>query len=331
MEGIGDETETSPLLYTTMVRREAVESVVLEGADIELEDVFRTRELGGGGTVQKDVQEALNYERTISEGADRVTEGGEISLALIRELHRMLMDGVRGHCEHPGEFRAKPMNLPPASAFSEPFVPPAPNRIPELMANLEEYVNTNSSYHDLLEFAIVHYQFETVHPFEDGNGRLGRILITLQLVQRGYLTRPLLYPSAYFNQHKIEYANRMREVSEYGEWLPWLRFFVEGIRTQAAEAVERTSELRDLRREYERRYGREKTAADRLAMRLFKRPYVTANDVADLLAVSGQTARNAISELVDQDVLVETTGKQRYQEFKAVDIFEVLSRPMDSA
>jgi Fic family protein len=329
LDGIAEESGASPLLYTMLVRREAVESVVLEGAEIDIEDVFRTQELSHDETVRKDVQEALNYERTITEGVERVRETGEITLDLLSDLHVTLMDGVRGHCESPGAFRPKPMHLPAAESFREPFVPPAPDRVPELMMNLEEYVASGDNHHDLIRFAITHYQFETIHPFEDGNGRLGRILITLQLVQHGHLSEPYLYPSAYFNRHKVEYARRMREVSETGAWVPWLRFFIEGISEQAAEAVERTEALRDLRRAYERRYGHEKTAADRLAMRLFRRPYVTANDVAEMLDVTGQTARNAIGELVANDVLVETTGKERYREYKAVDIFDVLDEPLE--
>jgi Fic family protein len=239
------------------------------------------------------------------------------------------MEGVRGHCEHPGEFRSKPINLPPAASFKEPFVPPAPSRIPGLMTNLEAFCNDSEAYHDLVHLALVHYQFETIHPFEDGNGRLGRILITLQLIQKGYLSRPYLYPSAYFNRKKVEYADRMRSVSENGAWESWIRFFVEAIRTQAAEAVTRTNELQTLKREYERTYGHGKTASDRLAMRLFQQPYVTTNDVAEMLEVTSQTARNAIGELEAQDVLTETTGKERYREFKAVDIFEILNKPVE--
>jgi len=329
LEGIGDETDTSPLLYTTMVRREAVESVVLEGADLTLEDVFRTQSIDQSQTAVKDVREALNYEQAITEGAERVEENGRISLDLLRELHALLMDDVRGQCEHPGAYRSKPMHLPPAASFREPFVPPAPDRISELMTDLVEYIVAGDEYHDLVQFAIVHYQFETIHPFEDGNGRLGRILITLQFIDRGYLTHPYLYPSAYFNQNKVEYARRMREVSEEGSWKPWIRFFIEGIRTQAEEAVERTNDLRSVRREYEQTYGHEKTAADRLAMRLFRQPYVTTSDVAEMLDVTSQTARNAIRELQSQDVLAETTGKQRYQEFKATDIFDILNQPLE--
>jgi Fic family protein len=328
LEGIGDETDASPLLYTTLVRREAVESVVLEGAEIEFEDVFRAGS-SVDQTVRKDVQEALNYERAIREGARAVAESGEITLELLTDLHAVLMDGVRGNCEFPGEFRPKPMNLPAAASYQEPFVPPAPDRIPALMTDLERYIGTGGAYHDLVDLGVVHYQFETIHPFEDGNGRLGRILITLQLVQDGYLTDPYLYPSAYFNRNKIEYARRMRTVSEQGEWNAWLRFFIDGIRTQAEEAVERTEELRDLRRQYEREYGHGKTAADRLAMRLFERPYVTTNDAAALLDVTAETARTAIRQLESEGILEETTGKERYQEFRAVEIFDILDEPVD--
>lgn len=197
------------------------------------------------------------------------------------------------------------------------------------MSNLEDYIQTGGRLHKLLEVGIVHYQFETIHPYSDGNGRLGRLLITLQLIDQGYLSRPYLSPSAYFNKHKVEYVTRMRSVSEEGAWEPWLQFFVDGIRQQAADAVYRTDELRALRREYEMDYGHEKTASDRLAMRLFQYPYVTTKEVADLLNVTHQTARNAIRELETQGILEETTGKQRYQEFKAVDIFEIMTRSFE--
>ena len=124
---------------------------------------------------------------------------------------------------------------------------------------------------------------------------MGRLLITLQLIQQGYLTEPYLYPSAYFNENKLEYVNRMRAVSEEGAWEPWLQFFVDGIRQEAADAVTRTEELRGLRREYEMEYGHEKPATDRLAMRLFQYPYVTTNEVVEMLNVSHQTGGKRFS------------------------------------
>jgi len=325
LNGISRETSVSPIVYTSLVRREAVESVLVEGADIEFEDMFRSEEIGRDSTTTKDIREAINYERAIREGADRVAETGEITLELLKDLHRKLLNGVRDEANKLGEFRTSPVHIPPPEAHRSPFIPPGPEKVRPLMQNLERYIDRSGGYHDIVELGIVHYQFETIHPFGDGNGRLGRVLITLQLIKQGFLSEPFLYPSAYFNEHKIEYVTRMRAVSEEGAWEPWLRFFVEGIRQQAADAVTRTERLQAVREEYEDRYGDEKTASDRLAMRLFQQPYVTTQDVEELLDVSRQTARNALLELEDAGVLEETTGKERYQEFRAVDIFEILT------
>ena len=328
LEGVSEETNTNPIVYTSLVRREAVESVLIEGAQIELEDLFRPDTLDGV-EVTKDVQEGLNYENAVIEGANQVERTGEITTNLLDNLHMQLLKETRHDGKTIETFRQHPVHLPPPETLAEPFIPPAPNRIPKLMDNLVGYIQTGGPYHKLLDAGIVHYQFETIHPYSDGNGRLGRLLITLQLIGQDYLSRPYLYPSAYFNEHKVEYVTRMRAVSEQGAWESWLQFFVNGIRQQAADAVERTEDLRVLRREYEATYGHEKTAADRLAMRLFQHPYVTTSEVADLLNVTKQTARNAITELENQDILRETTGKQRYQEFKAVDIFDILTRSFD--
>jgi Fic family protein len=328
LEGVSEETNTNPIVYTSLVRREAVESVLIEGAEIEIEDLFRPDTLRGT-EVTKDVQEGLNYEHAVIEGAKQVADDGEITLDLLDTLHQRLLEGTRTDAERLGVFRRQPVHLPPPETLGEAFIPPAPGEIPDLMSNLEAYIQEGGPYHTLLDIGLVHYQFETIHPYGDGNGRLGRLLITLQLIDQGYLSQPYLYPSAYFNEHKVEYVTRMRAVSEEGAWEPWLEFFVDGIRQQAADAVERTDDLRELRREYEIEYGHEKTAVDRLAMRLFQHPYVTTNDVAEFLDVTSQTARNAISELEAQGILEETTGKQRYQEFKAVDIFQILTRSFE--
>ena len=329
LDGISRETDASSVLYTSLIRREAVESVLVEGADVSLEDLFRPKEQAlNAGITRKDYREAANYERAIREWADEVADGETISAPLLKRLHETLLDGVRDQADYLGSYRQHPAFIPPPIRDAAPFVAPAPEEVPALMENLLRFINEPNTYHDLVELGLVHYQFETVHPFGDGNGRLGRLLITLQLIDQGHLTRPFIYPSAYLNEHKQEYVERMRAVSTDGEWEAWLAFFVEGIRQQAEAAVERAEALGGLRLEYEQRFGNEKTATDRLAMRLFRDPYVTTTEVEEMLDVSYQTARNAIADLVSEGVLQETTGKERYQEYKAVDIFEVLNRPV---
>ena len=259
LEGISEETNASPIVYTSLVRREAVESVLIEGADIELEDMFRPEDIDYGETT-KDIREGINYETVVREGSQRVAETGQITLTLLKDLHATLLDGVRDDGDSPGKFRRHPVHIPPPEPHKSPFIPPTSEKVPELMANLETYIGQGGPYHDLINLGLVHYQFETIHPFGDGNGRLGRVLITLQLIQQEYLTKPFLYPSAYFNEHKIEYVTKMRAVSEEGAWEPWLQFFIDGIRQQAADAVTRTDELRSLRRQYEREYGHEENS-----------------------------------------------------------------------
>jgi Fic family protein len=330
LEGIGDETDASPVVYTTMVRKEAVQSVLIEGGDVDLQEMFHPENVEGDRTTEKDVREALNYERTVRYAASQVAETGAITLELLKELHEMLLDGVRDEANRLGAFREQPAFIPAPTPEEEPFYPPTGSRVPGLMENLVAYLAAGGEYQDLVDLAVVHYQFETVHPFGDGNGRLGRILVTLQLIRDGYLEKPYLYPSEYFNAHKLEYVRKMRAVSEEGAWEPWLEFFIEGIRQQAADAIERTERLRGLRDEYRQEYGSEKTATDRLAMRLFRRPYVTTNDVAEMLDVTHQTANDAVSDLEAAGVLEETTGKERYREYKAVDIFDILSESLDA-
>lgn len=193
------------------------------------------------------------------------------------------------------------------------------------MESLEAYIRMGGEYHPLVDLAITHYQFETIHPCSDGNGRLGRILIVLQLHEAGYLSDPYLYPSAYFNRNKREYVEKMRAVSEEGNWYDWIAFFIEGITEQARDSYERTFELIELRREYETQYPGQKTS-HKLARDLFELPYFTANDITERFDVSRQTAYNAIEEVEAEGLVVEVTGQQRNREYKAVDIFEILER-----
>jgi len=195
------------------------------------------------------------------------------------------------------------------------------------MDSLEAYIQMDGEYHSLVDLAITHYQLETIHPCSDGNGRLGRILIVLQLHKAGYLSEPYLYPSAYFNRNKQEYVETMRAVSEEGQWRDWIAFFIKGIEEQAKDSYERTFELLELRREYEAQYPNQKTS-HKLARELFELPYFTADNITDRFDVSRQTAYNAIEELESDGIVIEVTGKQRNREYKAIDVFDILERPV---
>ena len=330
IDGISPTVDFSPVLYTSLLRLEAVETAEIEGADVEMDEVYAyhtRRNSGDSGRVSRDLQEVLNAERALRDGFDAIKRGESVSVALLKSLHEILLEGVRNEGDVVGEWRDDDVHIPSPRRGQSPFVPPPADRVPELMDSVEAYIQMDGEYHPLVDLAITHYQFETVHPCSDGNGRLGRILIVLQLHKAGYLSDPYLYPSAYFNRNKQEYVETMRAVSEEGRWRDWITFFIEGIEEQAKDSYERTFELLELRREYEAQYPNQKTS-HKLARELFELPYFTADDITDRFDVSRQTAYNAIGELESDGLVVEATGQQRNREYKAIDIFDILERPV---
>lgn len=331
IDGISPTVDFSPVLYTSLLRLEAVETAEIEGADVDMDEVYayHTRgKSGDTGSVSRDLQEVLNAEQALRDGFDAIKSGESISVALLKSLHETLLEGVRNEGEIVGEWRDRDVHIPSPHRRQSPFVPPPASTVPELMDSLEAYIQMGGEYHPLVDMAITHYQFETIHPCSDGNGRLGRILIVLQLLEAGYLSDPYLYPSAYFNRNKQEYVEKLRAVSEKGNWRDWIAFFIDGIEEQARDSYERTFELIELRREYETQYSDQKTS-HKLVRNLFEVPYFTANDITEQFNVSRQTAYNAIEEVEAEGLIVEVTGQQRNREYKAVDIFDILERAPD--
>lgn len=326
--GISPTTDFSSVLYTSLLRLEAVETAEIEGADVDMDEVYayHTRgKSGDTGNVSRDLQEVLNAEQALRDGVDAIKSGVSISVALLKSLHETLLEGVRNEGEIVGEWRDSDVHIPSPHRSQSPFVPPPASTVPELMDSLEAYIQIGGEYHPLVDLAITHYHFETIYPCSDGNGRLGRILIVLQLLEASYLSDPYLYPSAYFNRNKQEYVAKMRAVSEEGNWRDWITFFIDGIEEQARNSYERTFELIELRREYETQYSAQKTS-HKLVRNLFELPYFTANDITEQFNVSRQTAYNAIEEVETEGLIVEVTGQQRNREYKAVDIFDILER-----
>jgi len=336
LSGVSLELDFPPVLYTSLLRKEAMESAEIEGADVDYNALYSLETRGldetedgysidpitnGPGT--KDTQEVLNYEQAIEDGIDTLGSGGTISIELLHDLHETLLTDVpddRVDTDTIGAFKTKPNHL-------GEFLPPIPEQIDGLIDALVTYYRTGGSYHTLVDIALFHYQFETIHPYGDGNGRLGRLLITLQLYDNGLLERPNLYLSEYFNRNKAAYVDRMEAVRTHGDWEGWLSFFVKGVAQQAEESVDRTLALDELRHRYEDEYGGVQYAKNRLACNLFEQPYVTTKTVADILDVERSTAYRAIDALEDEGVLEEVTGKERNKEYRAKEIFDILERP----
>ncbi|ADD07698.1 Fido domain protein (plasmid) [Natrialba magadii ATCC 43099] len=327
VDGISSTVDFSAVLYTSLIRIEAVESARIEGADVAYQDVeaYHTKHPAGGAgtTIEKDLKEALNYETALTYGLDRIESGTSITLSLIKELHSMLLEDVRNEGDVVGDFRDHMVHPTSPQPGQRPFVPPTPEELTGLMHSLESYIQMGGQYHPLVDAGIIHYFFETVHPFSDGNGRLGRLLIILYLASEGYLESPYIFPSAYFNRHKVEYVERMRAVSEDGAWDEWLTFFLEGLRSQAETSYDRTHRLRDLQERYEKEYPGS-TNTDTFARHLLQYPYFKAPDLMGYLDVSRRTAYKVVDDLESDGLIEEVTGKERGKEYKAVEVFDIL-------
>lgn len=332
LAGIGQLVQGSRmLLLGPFIRREAVFSSRIEGTYATVSAVY-AHEAGQEdaitGTTRHEAAEVLNYVHATQEGLSKIDEG--ITIELLKELHSTLMSDVRGGDKNPGQFRNDQRAIGSRNPREARFVPPAEHTVSYEMERLINYINRNSNYDPLIDIALTHYQFETIHPFADGNGRMGRLLITLMLDREGLLPDPFLYFSSYFNTHRDEYVQRLFNVNSKGEWEEWLLFFLDGVIDQSKEVFLRSHKLLELREDYRQRYqDRRYQAMMPIIWELFKNPVITTSGAKDRAGVKYQPARNAIQALEEDGVLVEVTGKERYKVYHAREIIGIIEEPIE--
>jgi Fic family protein len=334
LHGIGPRIGSREVLVEPFMRKEALESSQIEGTHATLSDIY-AYEADQKALIDEDrrqgTQEVVNYLSALTHGLSAITAEEPITVDLLRQMHDRLLSGVRGEETNPGELRTT-QNYIGTKPYIENarYVPPPPNLVPKLLDDLVEYANREDGLHPLLRIGLVHYQFETIHPFLDGNGRLGRLLISLLLQREGILPEPYLYLSSYFNAHRTSYVDHLLAVSQRHEWEAWLRFFLQGVRTQANEAHKRANLLVDLREEYQERYQSERSENIlELGMRLFENPYLDVNAAVDWLGVRYSTANRLVGQLEEDGVLVELTGQERNRFYRASEVFEIINRPIE--
>ncbi len=324
LAGTGRNLANPALLIAPYLRREAVLSSRIEGTVSTLDDLYKDEATDKVASARReDVREVRNYLLAHEYGLERLNTL-PLSLRLLRELHERLMQGVRGRDRHPGRFRdyqnwiGRDPDVPIEEAR---YVPPPVIEMRKALGELETFLHSDA-LHPLLIAALAHYQFETIHPFGDGNGRLGRLLISLLLHERGLLSQPLLYLSAYFERSGTEYYDRLLRVSTDGDWTGWLVYFLRGVDIQAKAAVDDAERLLDLQARYHERLAKAKArpAARDLVDELFINPYVTTSRVAERLDVTAPTARAAIHDLVEQGMLTEISGRKWGQLFLAGEV-----------
>lgn len=310
--------DTSVFLYS-YVRKEAVLSSMIEGTQSSLADLLLFELKEAPGVPVDDVLEVSNYVAALDHGLTRLRGGFPLSNRLIREIHGVLLSRGRGSGKDPGEFRRSQNWIGGSRPGNALFVPPPHHLVPECMAELERFLHAHSDgLPVLIRAGLAHVQFETIHPFLDGNGRVGRLLITFLLCQAGVLRSPLLYLSLYLKQHRAEYYRLLGAVRETGDWEAWLSFFLEGVRQTAEEAVgnaRRLTQLFDVDRLRIAAQGRRAGSMLRVHDVLRQRPLVSLKEVARTTGLTFPTASAAMDALMSLGLVREFTGRQRNRVF----------------
>src|SRR2546425_3899908 len=328
LAGLGRHLPNPHLLIAPYVRREAVLSSRIEGTTTSLAELLLDEVAEGAtGRDPHDVQEVRNYVTALEYGIKRLRDL-PLSLRLVRELHARLMKGVRGERATPGEFRRSQnwIGPPGSTPATAPYVPPPPEHMQEALADWERFLHERDKLPDLIQCALMHEQFEAIHPFLDGNGRVGRLLITLFLIERGRLSQPLLYLSAYIEAHRQDYYALLQRARTDGDWIGWLRFFITGVTETAGEAVRHAGRLMDLREKFRARL-RDKPKALALLDQLFINPYMTVARAERILKVSNPTARQAVTLLQKNGMLDEISGRAWGRLYLAKPILGAIENP----
>lgn len=329
LDGVTTILPDTELFLYLYVRKEAVLSSQIEGTQSSLSDLLLYENDEVPGVPMDDVVEVSNYVAALNHGLERLREGFPLSLRLLREIHGILLREGRGSQKQPGEFRSSQNWIGGTRPGNAEYVPPPPDKVMDCMGELETFLHDEPErMPTLLKAGLAHVQFETIHPFLDGNGRVGRLLITLLLCVEDALTDPILYLSLYFKSHREEYYELLQRVRTEGAWEDWLRFFMEGVKETADQAVEAARSILELfdedRSRIDENLGRSAGSARRVHELLQRRPVVTTKRAAEQLPMSRPTVTSALDNLEALGIVHEMTGQERYRLYTYSDYFDIL-------
>jgi Fic family protein len=326
LEGIGRILTNPHLLIGPFMRREAVLSSRIEGTQASLSELLLFEAGRTEPPRHSDVREVSNYVTALEYGLVRL-KTLPISLRLMGELHQRLMDHVRGGHLTPGEFRRTQnwIGSPGCTLNEATYVPPPVPEMIDALGQLEKFIHAPGHLPELIRLSLIHYQFEAIHPYVDGNGRIGRLLITLLLCERKVLHQPLLYLSAFFEKHRNDYYRLLMGVSQRGEWRNWILFFLRGVEEQSTDALVRTARLLDLQKKYTAILHAARASALPLRMldELFRHPVTSIPRAARFLGVTPRAAGLIIEKLEEAKILKEVTGQERNRWYVAMGIVDV--------
>jgi Fic family protein len=333
LEGVSASLEPDRLLYM-YVRKEAVLSSAIEGTQSTLSDLLRFEAEGAPGTPMDEVREVSRYVEALQHGIGRIRSGKlPLSLRLVREIHKVLMKGGRGGVQAPGEFRRTQNWVGGSRPGNAKFVPPPPHDMLAALDNLERFLHDEDGFTPpVIKAGLAHAQFETIHPFLDGNGRVGRLLVSLMLVVDGVLSQPFLYLSLYFREQRADYYDALQRVRTHGDWEGWLRFYligVEAVARQAADTVTALVALFDQDRSRIQTLGRSAASALQVYDVLRRRIVVSIPGVAKEAGITWPTAKAALERLRALGIVAESTGRRRDRLYTYTKQLEILNRGTD--
>jgi Fic family protein len=331
LDGVAEVLPNPDLFVMMYVKKEAVLSSQIEGTQASLMDVLEFEAKALDPQKPNDTKEVVNYITAINFGLEQIEKGKDISISLIEKIHYYLLEGIRGGERDLGKIRTLQNWIgPPETDISDAlFIPPSVTDMKLALKDLERFIKKDKELPPLIRAGLVHSQFETIHPFLDGNGRIGRLLITLLLTESKHLSRPLLYLSYYFKQNRSEYYDRLQAVRDKGEWELWLRFFLNGMYKASTEAIDTSMRILDLRKEYRGtisgRLGKNSGAALILFDELFNRPLITVKSIEGITKLSYPNANHLASVFEDLGILKEITGHKRNRIYEFVDYMDILN------
>jgi Fic family protein len=330
LDGASEILPNPELFVFSYVRREAVLSSQIEGTEASLMDILEFEAKTLRPKHPKDVGEVVNYVAALNFGIHRTRGGSPISLPLLKQIHGRLLKGVRGAERRPGRFRSVQNWIgPPGCTISDAiYIPPAVPDMNKALRDLEGFIGSKSPLPPLIKVGLVHSQFETIHPFLDGNGRMGRLLITLLLTGEGHIRRPLLYLSHFFKRYRSKYYDSLQAVRDSGDWEGWLKFFLQGVSNVSKDALERSIRITALREKHRQAVMNDVQSRGGTALvlldALFTRPVVDVRQVRGITGLSHVAAGGLVSRLEAIGVLKEVTGHRRNRVFHYTEYLKLL-------
>ena len=328
LDGLSTRIPNIKLLISMYVRKEALLSSQIEGTQATLDDIFDPLI---EENVNLDVADVINYIRAAEYSIERL-KSFPLCNRMLKEAHALLMDGVRGQDKCPGEFRTSQnwIGGVGSSIKNASYIPPSPEDMTQAMSDLEKYINSDNNYDALINAALVHYQFETIHPFLDGNGRVGRLLFLLYLIEKKVLSTPAFYISYYLKANRVEYFERLSDVRRNGSYEQWIKFFLNAINESAEDAIITMDSLISLHDKYYNliinTLGRSKNTALKLFEYIELNPIIEINKTSKSLNLTFKTISDSIKRMCEMGILRQSSGEQRYRTFSYVEYLDILRK-----